>query len=97
LLTGRSKTSSVMMSIYWTIDLSAAMGQLLTSRPVGQGGIPAPSESVVKHTRATAGFLLQFVSLPVRGISLPGCYQFNIFCDQIVAYDLCFLVCSFIC
>jgi hypothetical protein len=40
--------SREMMSLYWTIDLSAAMGQLLMMRPVGQGRIPAPSESVVK-------------------------------------------------
>jgi len=59
------------MSLYWTIDLSVARGQLLTTRPVGQGRIPATSESVVKHTRASAGFLLRFVSLPVRGVSLP--------------------------
>lgn len=61
------------------------MGQLLTSRPVGQEGIPAPSESVVKHTRATAGFLLRFVSLPVRGVSLPGCCQGNVLRDKVVA------------
>jgi len=71
LLSGRSKTSRGMMSLYLTIDLSVAMGQLLTTRPV------APSESAVKHTRATEGFLLRFVSLPVRGVSLPGCCQGN--------------------
>jgi len=60
------------MSLYLTIDISAAIGQLLTTRPVGQGRIPAASESAVKQTRATAGFLLRFVSLPVRGVSLPG-------------------------
>lgn len=75
MLFGFRKTSGEIMSVYLTIDLSPAVGQMLTTRPVGQGRIPAPSESVVKHTRATAGFLLRFVSLSGRGVSLPGCCQ----------------------
>jgi len=50
------------MSLYWTVDLSAAMEQLLTTRSVGQGRIPAASESAVKHTRSAVGLLLRFVS-----------------------------------
>ena len=77
MLSGRSKTSREVTSIYLTIDLSATMGYLMVTRPVGQGRIPAPSESAVKHTRTTAGFVLRLVSLPVRGVSLPGCWQRN--------------------